>query len=140
MVSMHASKTGLPRKTLYRLLYRFWLYGSVRNALLPDRTKSGNPGVSRTFAPGKTPGRPAKYLGETVQVKKGILTDQDKEYIRIGYALYAKNKVKYISDAYQKTLKRYYRAEHPSPNEKEDYVVLKPLAELPSKKTIYLLG
>nr|WP_314898646.1 hypothetical protein [uncultured Deefgea sp.] len=140
MVSMHATKTGLPRKTLYRLLYRFWLYGSVRNALLPDRTKSGNPGVSRTFAPGKTPGRPAKYLGETVEVKKGILTDKDKEYIRIGYALYAKNKAKYISDAYQKTLKRYYRAEHPSPNEEEGYVVLKPLSELPSKKQFIYWG
>lgn len=140
MVAMHASKTGLPRKTLYRLLYRYWLYGSVRNALLPDRTKSGNPGAPRTFTAGKIPGRPTKYLGETVQIKKGILTEQDKEYLRIGYALYAKNKVKYISDAYNKTLKRYYRAEHAAPNEAEKYTVLKPLTELPSKKQFIYWG
>ncbi|WP_370298979.1 hypothetical protein [Pontibacterium sp.] len=140
MVSMHATKTNIQRKTLYRLLYRYWMYGGVRNALLSDRTRRGNPGGERAFVRGKTPGRPARYLGETVSVKKSILTEQDKENIRNGYALYAKNQVKSISDAYQKTIRRFYRAEHPSPGEIEDDVVLKPLDELPSERQFLYWG
>lgn len=140
MVAAHATKSGLPRKTLYRLLYRYWLYGGVRNALLPDRTRRGNPGVERVFVRGNVPGRPARYLGETVTVKKGILTEQDKEIIRIGFALYVKNKVKSIPDAYQKTLRRFYRAEHSSPGETEDDVVLRPLSELPSERQFVYWG
>lgn len=140
MVAAHASKSGLPRKTLYRLLYRYWLYGGVRNALLPDRTRRGNPGVERVFVRGNAPGRPARYLGESEEVKKAILTDRDKEIIRIGFALYAKNKVKSIPDAYQKTLSRFYRAEHPSPGVVEDNAVLRPLAELPSERQFLYWG
>lgn len=140
MVAAHAFKSGLPRKTLYRLLYRYWLYGGVRNTLLPDRTRRGNPGVERVFVRGHAPGRPARYLGESDEVKKAILTDRDKEIIRIGFALYAKNKVKSIPDAYQKTLSRFYRAEHPSPGVVDDNAVLRPLAELPSERQFLYWG
>lgn len=140
MVAAHAAKSGLPRKTLYRLLYRYWLYGGVPNALLPDRTSRGNPGVERVFVKGNLPGRPTLYLGESVTVKKGFLTEQDKDNIRIGFALYAKNKVKSIPDAYQKTLRRFYRAEYPSPGESEDDVVLRPLDELPSERQFVYWG
>lgn len=36
MISAQAKAIGLPRKTLYRLLYRYWLFGCTKNALLPN--------------------------------------------------------------------------------------------------------
>ncbi len=36
LVSRRASELGIQRKTIYRLLYRYWFYGQVRNSLLRD--------------------------------------------------------------------------------------------------------
>ena len=34
LVGNRAAELGMQRKTIYRLLYRYWFYGQVRNALL----------------------------------------------------------------------------------------------------------
>lgn len=34
LVGNRAAEIGMQRKTIYRLLYRYWFYGQVRNALL----------------------------------------------------------------------------------------------------------
>ena len=44
MVSKRAAALGVPRKSLYRILYRFWMNGQVRDALLPNYEQSGAPG------------------------------------------------------------------------------------------------
>ena len=41
MVADQAVKLGLPNKSVYRLLYRYWMGGQVRNSLLPDRVNAG---------------------------------------------------------------------------------------------------
>jgi putative transposase len=133
MVAAHAKGTGLDRKTIYQLLYRYWLYGSTQNALLPKSENSGAAGKSRVFVNGKVPGRPPKYLGEAAETRAKILTDEDKQIIKIGFALYRDNKTKSIADAYIKTLNRYYRLEHPSPDGSDDDIRLKPMSELPNE-------
>ena len=40
LIQAHAQRLGLQRKTLYRLLYRYWMLGSIRNALLPRYTNT----------------------------------------------------------------------------------------------------
>lgn len=132
LVAAHSKATGLDRKSIYRLLYRYWLHGATQNAFLPKYENSGASGKPRVFVKGKLPGRPPKYLGELSETRAKILTDEDKQIIKIGYALYRDNKTKTITDAYTKTLNRFYRVEHPSPDGTDDDTRLKPVGELPN--------
>ncbi|CAB3728586.1 hypothetical protein LMG27174_05590 [Paraburkholderia rhynchosiae] len=50
LVALHAEATAMQRKTLYRLLYRYWTLGQIRNALLPNYENVGAPGKARVFA------------------------------------------------------------------------------------------
>lgn len=131
MISAHAKETGLPRKTLYRLLYRYWLFGSTKNALLPNYVRSGGAGKPKVFKKGKINGRPPKYLGVVTDIKAKILTEEDKTAIKIGYALYKNNVVECVTDAYIRTLNKFYRASQSVPGYSDDDVVLKPAHELP---------
>lgn len=131
MISAHAKAIGLPRKTLYRLLYRYWLFGCTKNALLPNYIRSGGAGKPKTFTKGKINGRPPKYLGLVTETKAKILTEEDKTAIKIGYALYKDNAVQCITDAYIRTLNKFYRAEQSVPGYSDDDVNLKPAHELP---------
>ncbi len=59
LIASHAGAIGVERKTLYRLLYRYWLFGSIENALLPNYSDSGGTGKPKTFTNGKSmAGRP----------------------------------------------------------------------------------
>ena len=120
------------RKSLYRLLYRYWLFGSLRNALLRNFVNAGAPGTIRQYTKGKLPGRPPKALGLVSELRAKILSDDDKQAIRLGYALYKDNEVKTQTDAYIRTLNKFYRAYHGVPGFSDDDVVLKPIAELPT--------
>jgi hypothetical protein len=97
IVSAHAKLIGKEPKSVYRLLYRFWVYGLTRNAFLDNYANSGAAGKSRVFRNGKKPGRPRMYLGERVATSAKLLTDDDKSIIKIGFALFANNEVKHIS-------------------------------------------
>lgn len=140
MVSAWAAEQRVPRKTLYRLLYRYWLYGSIQNALLPDRFRCGAPGKEKSFRDGKQPGRPTRYLGEILALKKGILTEFDKQAIKIGFALYAHGRTETIADSYRKMLQHFYRAAKPLCGEESGEVKLLPLSELPSKRQFEYWG
>ncbi|STQ91953.1 Mu transposase C-terminal domain-containing protein [Iodobacter fluviatilis] len=131
MIAAHAKAINLPRKTLYRLLYRYWLFGGTKNALLPNYVRSGGAGKAKTFAKGKINGRPPKYLGLVTETKAKILTEEDKAAIKIGYALYKNNVVECVTDAYNRTLNKFYRAEHSVPGYSDDDFNLKPAHELP---------
>lgn len=131
MIAAHAKATGLQRKTLYRLLYRYWLFGCTKNALLPNYIRSGGAGKPKTFTKGKINGRPPQYLGLVTETKAKILTEEDKAAIKIGYALFKDNAVQCITDAYIRTLNKFYRAEQSVPGYSDDDVALKPAHELP---------
>ena len=131
MIAAHAKAIDVPRKTLYRLLYRYWLLGGTKNALLPNYVRSGGPGKPKTFTKGKINGRPPKYLGLVTETKAKILNEEDKAAIKIGYTLYKNNVVQCVTDAYIRTLNKFYRAEQSVPGYSDDDVNLKPAHELP---------
>jgi len=132
IVKAYAITVDKDKKSIFRLLYRYWAYGMSPNALIGQFANSGAPGVQREFIKGKKPGRPPKYLGEVVESSSKLLTQQDKEFIVIGYALFMDNKVKHITDAYFKMLNRFYRAEIPSPDGSAGGQPLKYLDQIPS--------
>ncbi|MDG9782708.1 Mu transposase C-terminal domain-containing protein [Metapseudomonas otitidis] len=128
LVGDRAAEVGVQRKTLYRLLYRYWFYGQVRNAFLKNYSAVGV-GV-RNYSADKKPGRKPKYQGLLVSPAK-LLSDTDKRCIRVSYALYAKNKSSTISRAYEKMLEKYYSEKQLSKNP-EGKVRLLPQSEIPT--------
>lgn len=140
IVSAYAKKIGKDRKTIYRHLCRYWALGMSRNAFLDKYENSGAPGKTREFSNDKKPGRPRIFLGEKCDSSAKLLTDSDKEIIAVSYALYKNNKVKYISDAYTKMLKRFYRAEHPAPGDVDDGRPLQLMSDIPSDRQFAYWG
>jgi hypothetical protein len=140
LVALHAKATGTQRKTLYRLLYRYWSFGQIRNALLPDYENAGAPGKPRMFSAGKRPGRPPKQTTKSGERRGKILGDDDKSFIKIGYSLYRKNEVASMMDAYYRTLRRFYVQEHVVPGVSTDDLTLKPLDQLPSLRQFSYWG
>jgi putative transposase len=140
IVTAHAKLIGKGAKSVYRLLYRYLAYGSTRNAFLPAYANSGAPGKTRSFVSGKKPGRPRMHLGERATTSAKLLTDEDKAIIKVGYSLFKDNKVKHISDAYVKTLNRFYRAEHPAPDGSDDGRPLRTLDQVPTETQFQYWG
>lgn len=84
--------TGAIKKTIYKLLRRYWQRGQIPNALLPDYKKSGAKGQKRTAHSSKL-GRPRKYspgVGATIDedierlfrisIERHILTTKEKSF------------------------------------------------------------
>jgi len=130
LIQSHAQRINVERRTIYRLLYRYWMFGAIRNALLPQYVSSGGKGKERTFSGPR--GRPPRTVGVEQPPRAKSLSEDDKSIIRIGYALYRDNKVKTITDAYTRTLRRYYCEAIATPDFPETEPVLKPLPELPT--------
>jgi hypothetical protein len=132
LIQSHAQRIGVERRTIYRLLYRYWMFGAIRNALLPQYANSGAKGKERTFSGPR--GRPPRVYGTEEPHRAKSLTEEDKSIIRIGYALYRDSKVKTITDAYTRTLRRYYTEAIATPDFPEPEPLLKPLHELPTQR------
>jgi hypothetical protein len=108
-VSRHASKVGVHRKQIYRLLYRYWSLGQVKNAFLWNTESCGAPGKAKNRSSGIVPGRPEKYRG--VKVDGAILLDEKHlNFIRIAYGRYAAGKCGTIRDGYTWMQSTFYRS------------------------------
>lgn len=59
LVGNRAADLGIQRKTIYRLLYRYWIFGQVRNALLKNYAAVGV--ASRNYDPSRPPGPKPKF-------------------------------------------------------------------------------
>ncbi|MGQ7243881.1 Mu transposase C-terminal domain-containing protein [Salinicola sp. V024] len=105
MVSERATELGIQRKDIYRLLYRFWMNGQLKNALLKNYTNTGK--TIRTYTQSKPPGRKPKYQGVEIKRSKS-LNAVDIKCIQLGYALYADDKVSKKSYAYHEMLAKFY--------------------------------
>ncbi|QJE00007.1 hypothetical protein HH212_08190 [Massilia forsythiae] len=125
LIQSHAQRINVERRTIYRLLYRYWMFGAIRNALLPQYVSCGGKGKERTFSGPR--GRPPRAVGTEQPPRAKSLSEDDKSIIRIGYALYRDNKVKTITDAYTRTLRRYYCEAIATPEFPETEPLLKPL-------------
>lgn len=128
LVGNRAAELGIQRKTIYRLLYRYWFYGQVRNAFLKNYSAVGV--ANRNYSPGVRPGRKPKFQGVLVSPCK-LLSAIDKRCIKVGYALYAKNKTSSLRIAYDKMLKKFYSVKDLSKNS-ENRVRLLPESEIPT--------
>lgn len=133
MIIAHTKRIGREkdRKAIYRALYRYWMHGQVRDALLPNYGRCGAPGKQKVYREGKRAGRQPAHTADSDRPLL-TLSDIDKSYIQIGFALYKNNKVKSIQDAYIKTLRRFYTLERKQTGLTDDDVTLKPLHELPT--------
>ncbi|MBD1553157.1 Mu transposase C-terminal domain-containing protein [Pseudomonas typographi] len=130
LVGIRAAQLGIQRKTIYRLLYRYWFFGQVRNALLKNYSAVGV--ANRNYSPEKRPGPKPKFQGALVSPSK-LLSIVDKRCIRVSYALYAKNKTSTIRSAYDKMLRKFYSIKDLSKNA-ENRIRLLPQSEIPTFK------
>ncbi|MCV4289028.1 Mu transposase C-terminal domain-containing protein [Pseudomonas capsici] len=128
LVGNRATELGMQRKTIYRLLYRYWFYGQVRNALLKNYSAVGV--ANRNYTSDKRPGRKPRFQGVLVSASK-LLSVVDKRCIRISYRLYAKSKTSTIRSAYDKMLKKFYSVKDLSKNS-ENRSRLLPQSEIPT--------
>lgn len=128
LVGNRATELGMQRKTIYRLLYRYWFYGQVRNALLKNYSAVGV--ANRNYTSDKRPGRKPRFQGVLVPASK-LLSAVDKRCIRISYGLYAKSKTSTIRSAYDKMLKKFYSVKDLSRNS-ENRIRLLPQSEIPT--------
>lgn len=128
LVSTRASELGVYKKKIYRLLYRYWINGQVRNALLKNYTRVGK--SSRTFIEGKRPGRKATYQGELVTQYK-MLEAVDLKCIKAGYALFVDDETASRRAAYDKMLSMFYKVKELS-KQPESLEKLLPTSEIPS--------
>lgn len=128
LVGIRAAELGIQRKTIYRLLYRYWFYGQVRNALLKNYSAVGV--ANRNYTQDKRPGPKPKFQGELTTPSK-LLSVVDKRCIRVGYALYVNDKAPSIRIAYDKMLKRFYSVKDLSKNA-ENRIRLLPDSEIPN--------
>lgn len=109
-VRKHADALQINRKTIYRLLFRYWSLGSVKNALLNDGSNIGtNPNRKIT----KTLGRPPKYLGVIHSDRAIQLQERDHSAINVSYDLYAARKFGSKKKAYDWMLDQFYSSTLP---------------------------
>ncbi|WLG45027.1 Mu transposase C-terminal domain-containing protein [Pseudomonas sp. FP1740] len=130
LVYAHASRIGVPAKSIYRILYKYWAFGMLRNALLPDRSKIGSPGKIKTYKPGVIPGRKPRHLGELIPQTAKLLTESDRNCIRAGYVLFVNKKIDTISGAYIEMLRRFYKKKQLDGSKEE----LLPTGQIPTER------
>lgn len=103
-IAAKARETGLQRKQIQRLLYRYWAGGMTRYALYPDFSKRGAPGKPRSSD--IIAGRPVKH--ETSNLRKP-LNDRDIGHIQKVINKYYNKQYGYdLRSVYKKLLGDYY--------------------------------
>ena len=111
LVASHAMVTGVDRKQIYRLLYRYWSMGQTRNAFLWNTSACGGPGKQKSRASGIVPGRPLKYRGIVVDDGGAILLEsRHLAHIRLAYGRYASGKCGKIRKCHEWMLNKFYRS------------------------------
>lgn len=102
-IAEKSKKTGLQRKQIQNLLYRYWSRGMTKYALYPKYEQRGGAGKQRS---GTSMGRPTLYprnaeripIGE---VERGYIEEAIKKY-------YNRNTKCSLADAYREMIKMHY--------------------------------
>lgn len=136
MISERAAELGVTLKQIYRLLYRFWANGQIKNAFLKNYANTGK--SVRNYDPSKPPGRKPKYQGVDVDRCK-FLDAADIKCIQIGYALYADGDVSKKTSAYNKMLSKFYSVKSTSKNPEAEIKLL-PTSQMPSARQFIYWG
>lgn len=107
-VKKHAEAMGVDRKQIYRLLYRYWSMGQVKNAFLWNTSKCGGRGKAKNRTSGIVPGRPAKYRGIVIEHGAVLLDERHLSAIRLAYSRFASGKCGTIVDCFHWMLNKFY--------------------------------
>ncbi|WJN58848.1 hypothetical protein [Pseudomonas sp. SO81] len=110
LVRERATELSMTTRDIYRIIYRFWKFGMLKNGLLENRTQCGARGKERLAKNGIKLGRPPKGEGE----KTYTLSGEDIRRIKITYKKYANQDKMTLPDAYDKLLSEYYVEVDPS--------------------------
>ncbi|UVK83116.1 transposase family protein [Pseudomonas sichuanensis] len=136
LVRNRAEVLGIQRKTIYRLLYRYWIYGQVRNSLLKNYAAVGI--ASRNYDPSRPPGRKPKFQGVLLPPTK-MLNAVDKRCIKVGYELYVNDKTSSITSAYTEMLRKFYSIRDPLKKGEQELRLL-PQGEIPNLRQFRYWG
>ncbi|MDZ4019113.1 Mu transposase C-terminal domain-containing protein [Pseudomonas sichuanensis] len=109
-VREHALAMGVDRKQIYRLLFRYWSYGQVKNSLLWNMSLCGGRGKAKNRDSGIIPGRPPKYRGIVVEDRAIILSDRDLSKINLAYGMFSGGGCGTLKDCFNWMLDRFYRS------------------------------
>lgn len=109
-VKKHAEVMGVDRKQIYRLLFRYWSMGQVKNAFLWNTSKCGGRGKPKSRESGIIPGRRPKYRGVVVVDGAVLLNERHLSAIKLAYSRYASGKCGTIGDCFSWMLNKFYRA------------------------------
>lgn len=107
-VKRHAEAKGVDRKQIYRLLFRYWSMGQVKNAFLWNTSKCGGRGKPKSRESGIVPGRPSKYRGVVVEEGAVLLSERHLSAIKLAYSRFASGKCGTIVDCYHWMLYKFY--------------------------------
>lgn len=118
LIAKIAKANRKTRKAVLRVLYRYWKYGQVRNALLPAWENSGGRGKQRVAKTAKL-GRPPKCVVTGHDPSKtGVnVTDESRRLMLVGHNLFYKKDNRHsIRTAYNETLKKFFAAGYEEKN------------------------
>ncbi|MFB2839101.1 Mu transposase C-terminal domain-containing protein [Floridanema evergladense] len=130
-------RTGRTRMTLYKYLRRYWQGGQTKNALLPLFDKCGAKGKERK-SHGPKRGRPTK-LAKATAIPRGVNVDENiRDKFRRGIIKFYENpNGRTLQDAYDKTLKEYFKKGYELAPDGTLIPYLPPASELPTFGQFY---
>lgn len=103
-IAAKSKETGIQRKQLQRMLYRYWAGGMSMHALYPQYEKRGAPGIPRSSV--KRLGRPVQYPTNNQGISIG---ERELTYIREAILKYYTKHTKYsYRFAYRQMIKMHY--------------------------------
>lgn len=104
---LRAIEAGVSKGKLLDAVHRYFAFGCIKNALLPNYAACGAPSRPRV-AKGKKPGRKnaAALIGNSVLEGK-ILTEEDRQNLRDGWSMYVRPGATVV-EAYRATMAAFY--------------------------------
>ncbi|WP_224958696.1 Mu transposase C-terminal domain-containing protein [Geomonas subterranea] len=119
LVKSVVKKYNVTKSEVYKFLYRYWIGGSIKNALLPQYDRCGAPGKDRVISPedasdnpGKSVvkrGRPNKKTKINEELQGVNVTEEDKRIFKIAINLYYNKQGKRpLKAAYRKMTVHFY--------------------------------
>lgn len=106
IVKNHAKSVQTDPRQVYRLLFRYWVHGQIKNALLSDSSKIGRSKNRKITQP---QGRKPKYLGALLETDTAIvLKDFDLAAIKLAYDRFINKKHETLENAHDWMVDMFY--------------------------------
>lgn len=112
ILTEHAKLRNTYSNKIYRFLNKYWMYGQIKNALLPAWYNSGGKGVNRIAGDVKrgSPGKISPFM-DAKSVYRNVSEEDKKIFIKSIREFSTKGKKKSLHSIYDDMSKHYYRNE-----------------------------